>query len=101
MTQEDFQEALADEFYTILWAIWSTQFLNHLRDITPRQRGQLRKAMRAYRTADSFNIAFYPSGFYWHLVDGLPEKYRRAARREIPRMVRIAYDLALKRVLPD
>ena len=101
MTQEGFQSALGAEFNAILWAIWSTQFLNGLRDLTPRESGQLRKAMRAYRTKDKFVITFYRSGFYWHMLDGLPERYQRAAKREIPRMVAIAYKLALDKVSSD
>ena len=101
MMQEGFQEALAAEFYAVLWTIWSTQFLNGLRDLTPRESGQLRKAMRAYRTKDSFVITFYRSGFYWHMLDGLPERYQRAAQREIPRIVSLAHKIALDRVLPD
>ena len=101
MTQEGFQSAFAAEFYAVLWTIWSTQFLNGLRDLTPRESGQLRKAMRAYRTKSKFVITFYPSGFYWHLQDGLPERYQRAAQREIPRMISIAYKLALDKVSPD
>lgn len=97
MTLEDFQA----EFYAILWTIWSTQFLNGLRDLTPRESGQLRKAMRAYRTKDSFVITFYRSGFYWHMLDGLPERYQRAAQREIPRMVALAHKLALDKVSLD
>ena len=76
MTREDKLQRFQEEYAKALWIIWSTQFLNQLRDSSPKVEGQLRKAMYAYRTANRLAIAFYPSGFYWHMIDGLPEKYQ-------------------------
>ena len=95
---DDLGERLQREYSNVLWLLW-IQFLNQLRDSTPRVEGTLRKAMHAYRTNTHFVIAFYDSGYYWFMVDGLPEKYKRIAQREIPRMQRIAFKVALDRVL--
>lgn len=77
-------------FISELAELWRQYLLPSFRKTTPYRSGQLRRALFIARDGNRLIMGVRNSGFYWHMVSGLPLRYRNIYQRLLPQMVDIA-----------
>lgn len=91
-------QQIESEFITELLQLWKQYLLPAFRRITPYRTGRLRRSLHIVREGNKLTIAVKPQGFYWHMQDGLPLRYREIYNRLLPQMVDIAMQRTRERL---
>ena len=81
--------------FTILWR---SVLLNQIKAATPVESGRLRKSIYASARGGNLRIAARKQGFYWYMIDGLPERYLSVYNRIFPKIAALALQRANREV---
>ena len=78
--------------------LWRSVMLSQLKAATPVESGRLKASIYAQTKNARFSIKVRKGGFYWFMVDNLPERYLAVYNRMFPKIASMALQRANREV---